>query len=176
MLNDKKRLLLPVKIFVYGATVFAALGVLFSGLLVLFVVPAPTVETAVELSGPLQHVSRPHPLHGDLSIVLQDGRRYYVNRANEAAHFQWQRLLEEAKPGEIVTLTVVRPLAWRFLGGGATPNSGPVAGVRTERAVYMDPAVAGSAWTAQQTAVRSMLMLLAALTALVLLSFVIRRA
>jgi hypothetical protein len=137
-----------------AAILIVALTALFSALLALFVVPAPSPETAVEVSGYTQHLSHPHPEYGDLSIILQDGRRYYVNRANEIPYFAWQRLLAEVQRGDIVTLTVVRPLAWRLLDGAGIVTPGPVAGVRTNERIYMDPQIPSTTWSAQQMATR----------------------
>lgn len=154
------------KALLIAAILLAALALLGSGLLALFVVPAPDANTAVEVSGRLISISPPHPQYGDLTINFVDGRSYYVNRADEIAYFAWQRLLQEVNPGDLVTLTVVRPLAWRLPGAGDAPAWGPVAGVRTASTVYMDPAIAAT-WTAQAAFARStavFTLILAALT------------
>lgn len=128
--------------------VLAVLAGLLFGTLSLFVVPAPSARTAVEVSGTLVSVSQPHPEYGDMEIVLDGGRSYYVNRANEVAYFAWQQMLSEVQPGDRVYLTIVRPLAW-LLMGDENANHLPVAGVRTMQVVYMDPAIPADTWTAQ---------------------------
>lgn len=126
----------------------ATLAFLLCALGTLMVVPAPSPETAVEVSGKLAWFSRPHDSDGDLSIALDDGRRYYVNRAYEVAYFQWQRLLAEVRPGDTLHLTAVRPLAWRL--SGAQFGYTPLAGVRSDTTVYMDPAIPAAEWTGQR--------------------------
>jgi hypothetical protein len=155
-----------IDVLLIGAILMAGSGVVLSGLLALFVVPAPDANTAVEVSGRLQRISPPHPEYGDLTINLTDGRSFYVNRANEVAYFAWERLIEQVNPGDVLRLTVVRPLAWRLFGFLNAPGPGPVAGVRTEAAVYMDPAIPAATWTAQATYVRSAVLLLAVLLGL----------
>jgi hypothetical protein len=118
------------------------------GLLSLFVVPAPGARTAVEVSGTLVSVSQPQLGYGDMGIVLEDGRRYYVNRADEVEYFAWEEMLADVRAGDTIYLTVVPPLAWRLMG--VEPGRPlPVAGIRTAREVYMDPAISAETWTAQ---------------------------
>ncbi len=156
-----------IYVLLIGAILMAGSGVVLGGLLALFVVPAPDANTAVEVSGRLQDISPPHPEYGDLTINLTDGRSFYVNRANEVAYFEWERLIQEVNPGDVLLLTVVRPLAWRLFGSLNASGPGPVAGVRTEAAVYMDPAIPAATWTAQATYVRSAVLLLAVLLGLI---------
>jgi hypothetical protein len=153
-----------------GCILLLTCAVFGSALLTLFIVPAPDAQTAVEVSGLVQYVSPPNPQYGDLAITLADGRTFYVNRAAEVDYFHWQRLLQEVDPGDMITLTVVRPLAWRLLGRNQPPTYGPLAGVRTETNVFMDPAVPAVTWTAHSSAVRNTVFLLATLVVLVILS------
>ena len=163
-----------INVLLIGAILVAGAGVVLSGLLALFVVPAPDGDTAVEVSGRLQRISPPNARYGDLTINLTDGRSYYVNRVNEADYFEWERLIAQVDPGDVVTLTVVRPLAWRILGFLDKPGLGPVAGVRTDATVYMDPAIAAATWTAQATFVRSAFLLLTVLLVLIVVSMRVR--
>lgn len=141
----------------------AILVTLMFGLLALFVVPAPTSQTAVEVSGILKSMSVPHPDYGDIGIVLENGDSFYINRANEVANLDWQKMLAEVQPGDKLYLTAVRPLIWRLLDRDMSMNL-PVAGVRTDETVYMDTAVASTTWTSQnqysRMAVISLLILL----------------
>lgn len=128
----------------------------------LIVVPAPTTTTATEVSGTLLWASSPHPDYGDMGIVLDSGRRYYVNHAAEVGYFAWQQMLSEVHPGDTLYLTIVTPLLWRWTGA---PHNQPlpVAGIRTASTVYMDPAISAGTWTAQarfETAVVLSLLLL----------------
>lgn len=134
----------------YTIGMLAALTGLVFGVLSLFVVPAPSASTAVEVSGTLVSLSRPHPEYGDMGIVLDGGRSYYVNQANEVEYLAWEQMLSEVQPGDQVYLTVVTPLAWRLRGDKGAKRL-PVAGIRTANAVYMDPAVSADRWTAQAT-------------------------
>lgn len=124
-----------------------SVGSVFLGLS-LFVVPAPTAEMAVEVSGTLLSVSPPHPEYGDMGIVLDGGRSYYVNRADEVEYFAWEQMLSDLHPGDTVYLTVVTPLIWRWMGTGDSQHL-PVAGVRTANTMYMDPSISADTWTAQ---------------------------
>jgi hypothetical protein len=125
----------------------ALVGLIFV-LLSLFVVPVPGASNSVEVSGALVSLSHPHPKYGDMGIVLDGGRSYHVNRADQVEYFAWQQMLSEVHPGDRVYLTVVTPLAWRLVGDGS-PQHLPVAGIRTASAVYMDPAISADTWTAQ---------------------------
>ena len=87
----------------------AVIGLVF-GLLEIFVVPAPSNRTSAEVTGILISMSRSHPDYGDIGIVLDNGQRYYINRADEVAYLNWERMLAEVKPGDEVKLTVVTPL------------------------------------------------------------------
>lgn len=126
-----------------------AVGLSF-GLLAMFVVPAPNARSATDVADVLVSISRPSPEHGDMGIVLGNGRSYYINRANEIATFDWEKMLAEVQPGDKVYLTVVRPLAWRLLGDKAPANL-PVAGVWTDESIYMDPVASAITGTAQAT-------------------------
>jgi hypothetical protein len=132
--------------FIVGG--LAATVALVFGLLAIFVVPAPSNRTATEVSGILISMSRPHPDYGDIGIVMDNGQRYYINRADEVAHLNWERLLAEVKPGDQVHLTVVTPIFWHKLAED-TKTSRPVAGLRTADTVYMDPDIAAKTWVAQ---------------------------
>jgi len=142
----------------------AAIAALMFGLLSLFTVPSPSANTAVEVSGVLLSISRPHPEYGDISIVLDNDRYYYINRANEIGGFDWEKMLSEVGPGDKVYLTAVTPLAWRWMGN-VQQGSGPVAGLRTDDTVYLDAAIAADSWTAQKqfsrVAIFSVLVLIA---------------
>jgi hypothetical protein len=169
MRNESSKDLLLKALWI-GAVLLLSAGLVVSVLLVLFVVPAPNPQTAVEVTGRLNRINPPHPHYGDLAINLVDGRHYYVNRADEVPYFEWQRLLEEVRPGDSVTLTVVQPLAWRLFGSGENPVKGPVAGVRSGSTVYMDPAIAARTWKAQSAAVRNTLLLIGLLALLNIIS------
>jgi hypothetical protein len=129
--------------------VLAVIASLVFGLLSLFTVPSPSANTAVDVSGVVVSISRPHPEYGDISIVLDNGRYYYINRANEITGFDWEKMLSEVGPGDTVYLTAVTPLAWRLVGN-VQQGSGPVAGVRTDDTVYLDAAIAVDSWAAQK--------------------------
>jgi hypothetical protein len=175
---EKETWLAPgAKIGLLAAVILlVSLAMLGNGLLALFVVPAPNANTVVAVSGHLKRFTPPHPEYGDLVITLEDGRSYYVNRADEVNYFAWERLLEEVTPGDVITLTVVRPLAWRLLGNSSAPRRGPVAGVQTDSRIYMDPAVSAATWTSQLTAVRNTYLLLALLVVLLFLTYRVRRS
>lgn len=129
------------------ALVPATLILLFFGLLALGTVPAPNDRNSETVTGKLVEASMPHPDFGDMSIVLDSGRRFYVNRANEVDHFAWEAFLQEVQPGDEVTLTTVNTLAKRLFG--FTSNVSPLAGVETTNKIYMDPAVAARTWLSQ---------------------------
>jgi hypothetical protein len=145
----------PKSTFVRGNAIrlivggLAAIATLMFGLLALFTVPSPSANTAFGVSGILVSISPPHPEYGDISIVLDGGRYYYINRANEIAGFDWEKMLSEVRPGDRVYLTAVTPLAWRWMGD-VQQGSGPVAGIRTDDTVYLDAAIAAGSWTAQK--------------------------
>jgi hypothetical protein len=125
------------------------LGLMF-GALSLFVVPAPDANTAVEVSGTLVSLSPPHPEYGDFGIVLDRGRSYYVNRADQVEYFAWEQMLSDVHVGDTVYLTVVTPLITRLMGDRDRQHL-PVAGIRTASEVYMDPAISADIWTARST-------------------------
>ncbi len=141
----------------------AVLVTLMFGLLALFVVPSPNNQTAIEVAGVVKSISQPHPDYGDIGIVLENGNSFYINRANEVANLDWEKMLAEVQPGDKLYLTAVRPLIWRLLDRDMSMNL-PVAGVRTDETVYMDTAVASTTWTSQsqysRMAVISLLILL----------------
>ena len=140
----------------------AALAVLLFGVLALFVVPAPKAGAALEISGSVESISRPHPKYGDIGILLEAGGRYYINRADEIPYLDWEKMLSELKPGDEIQLTVVKPLAWHWLGDDTVAPM-PVAGLRSGNIVYMDAAISAQTWTAQanfsQMAILSLLVL-----------------
>lgn len=76
----------------------------------LMIVPVPNSRTATHLTGTVACISRPHPTNGDMTIVLEDGRKFYVNHADEVEYFAWERLLREVRAGETIHLTAVQPL------------------------------------------------------------------
>jgi hypothetical protein len=127
---------------------FAAIATLMFGILAFFVVPAPDNRTATEVTGILASMSRPHPEYGDISIVLDNGERYYINRANEIAYLDWEAMLAEVQPGDEVTLIAVKPLVWRILPDEARSIQ-PIAGLRTQDKVYMNAEIAATTWDSQ---------------------------
>jgi hypothetical protein len=127
---------------------FTAILALMFGILAFFVVPAPDDQTATEITGTLVSMSQPHPEYGDITIVLNNGKSYYINRANQVSHLDWRTMLAEVQPGYEVTLTAVTPLAWRMLPDKARTIQ-PVAGLRTADKVYMDPEIAAATWKVQ---------------------------
>lgn len=132
-------------------TLAAVLAVLCFGLLTLFAVPAPNAQTATEVSGSVVSIGQPDPETGDLPIVLDGNRQYYVNRVEEAPHFAWQHLVAEVRPGDKLFLTVSTPLAWRLVHG-LSVHSGTIAGIRTTTTVYMNPELSAESWTTQAQA------------------------
>jgi hypothetical protein len=139
------------KILRYNLTILSSLALLFFGILAVMVVPAPEANIAIEVTGTVVSITPPHPEYGDLAVVLEGGRRYYVNRANEIAYFAWQELLADVKPGDSLTLTVVNPLAWRLANRNQSGDNGPLAGIRTAEKVYLDASVAAVMWKSQAT-------------------------
>lgn len=127
---------------------FAAIVAFMFGILSLFVVPAPNIRSVTEISGNLISISKPNAEYGDIGIVLDNGQRYYINRANEIAQLDWKKMLAEVHPGDKIHLTVVTPLIWRMLPDGMKTDL-PVAGVRTNDTIYMDPVISATTWTAQ---------------------------
>ena len=127
---------------------FAAIVALMFGVLAFFVVPAPNNHTATEITGTLVSISQPHPEYGDITIILDNGNRYYINRANEVVHLDWETMLAEVQPGDEVILTTVTPLAWRVLSDEAKTIQ-PLAGLRTTDKVYMDAEIAATTWNSQ---------------------------
>ena len=123
---------------------------LIFGALSLFVVPAPDANTAVEVRGTVVALSAPHPEYGDIGIVLDQGRSYYVNRVDEVEYFAWEQMISDVHVGDTVYLTVVTPIISRLMDAGDRQHL-PVAGIRTANKVYMDPAISADKWTAQGT-------------------------
>ena len=144
-----------VKVIYLCLVALFALIVLFFAFLAAMIVPAPSSSNAFTVSGQVARITAPHPQHGDLTIILEDGRSYYVNRAHDVPYFAWEQLLDEVKPGDTIHLTVVKPLAWRLLTGTTPPNNGPVAGVWTDEVVYMNANIPAETWTAQTEMVRN---------------------
>ena len=136
---------------------FAALVVLFFGFLAVMIVPAPNANSAFEVTGQLASISQPVAEGDDLQITLRDGRNFYVNRANEISHFDWQQMQKDVQVGDTIHLTVVKPLAWQLTTGTAAPQRGPVAGITTDDTVYLDATIAAQTWTAQMGAVQNTL-------------------
>jgi len=126
----------------------AAIVALMFGLLAFFVVPAPNNRTAKEVTGVLVSMSQPHPKYGDITIALDNGKRYYINRATEVAHLDWEVMIAEVRPGDEVTLTTVTPLAWRMLSDEAKAIR-PIAGLRTTDKIYLDSEIAATTWNSQ---------------------------
>ena len=157
--NTKSLFSLPKSAqFVYLALlVLVALTALFFGFLALMIVPAPTANSAFVVSGQLASWGQPSAEGADLQIVLQDGRNFYVNRANEISHFNWQQMQKDVQVGDTIHLTVVKPLAWQLTTGTAEPQRGPVAGITTDDTVYLDATIAAQTWTAQMGAVQNTL-------------------
>ncbi|NJL61239.1 MAG: hypothetical protein HC903_04680 [Methylacidiphilales bacterium] len=123
--------------------------------LTFFVVPAPNSETATEVSGKLRRMSQPLLNSDDLQIKLDDGKVYYVNRANEAEYFNWRQLRQDVQQGDTLHLTVVRPLAWRIANPEIPQKSLaglPVAGIRTDSKIYMNPEIPAKTWKTQDIA------------------------
>ncbi|MDJ0752291.1 MAG: hypothetical protein QNJ45_02150 [Ardenticatenaceae bacterium] len=131
----------------YGLILLTGFAVFFFGLLALGTVPAPSTRTATVVTGELVRATEPHPDYGDMSIILDGGRIFYVNRANELDYFDWRGFLNDVQPGEQVTLTAVDTLARRLVGFGGEVR--PVAGVQTVEKIYMDPAVSADRWVYQ---------------------------
>jgi hypothetical protein len=75
----------------YAIGLLAALVGLTCGILALFVVPAPSARTAMQVSGTLVSASRPQSKQDDLGIVLDNGWSYYVNQASQADHYRRRR-------------------------------------------------------------------------------------
>lgn len=128
------------------------------------IVPAPTPRNSTVITGKVARISPPDPELGDMLITLEDGRRFYVNRANEKEYFAWQRLLQEVQPGDTIHLTAVEPWASRALESGYSAS--PLAGVRTDSVVYMDEAIPARTWTFAKSAQQIAWMALALLCAL----------
>jgi hypothetical protein len=131
-----------------GIATCAVLLCLLFGLTSFFMVPAPSPETATLITGTVSSISRPHPEYGDLSIRLRDGRNFYVNRANENELFAWEELLKEVKAGDTIHITAIDTWLTRdeMLGRGRAYS--PVAGVRTDSKVYLDPDEMAEEWGA----------------------------
>ncbi|MBC8160443.1 MAG: hypothetical protein H7Z42_04415 [Roseiflexaceae bacterium] len=122
-----------------GATLMLAFFLLLS----LFVVPPATPLTATEITGVVQSIRAPLSFpDGDMTIVLQDQRNFYVNRPYERDDFAWRQLRAEVKRGDQITLTAVEPLAWLINPLAPEPGRGvaytPLAGVRTPTTMYLD--------------------------------------
>ncbi len=133
----------------YLALGFLVLAGLFFGLLAAFTVPAPNARTAVEIVGTVTAITPPQAEFGDLAIMLDGNRHFYVNRATELDYFAWEQLLAEVHPGDRLHLTTVKPFIFRFLGSAADPQ--PVVGVWTVEKIYLNPEISAEAWTAQRT-------------------------
>lgn len=128
----------------------ALLGLILLGLS-LMIVPAPSARTATQITGTVASISRPHATGGDMTILLQDGRKFYVNRANEIDHFDWERMLREVKPGDTIRLTAVQAFAWRGVEPGRGGGYTPLAGIRTESVLYLDEQIAARTWSSVET-------------------------
>ena len=142
-----RQALILVRAIVAGLAATICLMFLF---LCLMAVPAPNPDTATPITGTVARITEPHPDYGDMSIILQDGRRFYVNRANEVEYFAWKRLLDEVRAGDRIHLTAVEPLAWRLWSPqdpGRSSAFTPVAGVRTSTVVYMDERISARTWS-----------------------------
>lgn len=131
----------------YGLILLTGFAVFFFGLLALGTVPAPSARTATIVTGKLVRVTAPYPEYGDMSIILDGDRTFYINRANELDYFDWRGFLSDVQPGDEVTLTAVDTLAKRLIGFGGSIK--PVAGVYTAEKIYMDPAISADRWVYQ---------------------------
>ena len=130
--------------------------------------PPPRPDTAVEISGRLVYLSPPHADYGDMSVVLDRGRHYYINRANEIDYLDWRQMLAELRPGTSVQLTVVRTLSSRLTQGASVPRNGPPAGLRTAERDYMDTAISAASWTTSEYTMFQSALLALAVSALCL--------
>jgi len=83
-----------------------------------------------------------------MSIILEDGRSFYINRVNERGDFDWQQLRREVGRGDQITLTAVEPFARLFnplsKEPGRNRTSTPLAGVRSGDTVYLNDAMAAT--------------------------------
>jgi hypothetical protein len=112
----------------------------------LMIVPMPNSKTATQITGTVACINRPHPTTGDMTIVLEDGRRFYVNHADEVEYFAWERLLREVTAGNTIHLTAVQPLGERWIEPGRAGGYTPLAGIRTSSAIYMDERISAHTW------------------------------
>lgn len=168
------RFLHPMKLLYVGILVCIGLALLFFGVLSLMIVPAPNADTAFAVSGTVKLISDPHPAYGDMTITFTDGRRYYVNRANELTYFAWEQLLQDVQVGDTLYLTVVKPKAWQLVTGDEPPMRGPVAGVWTDSTVYLDTGIPAETWRSQATAVRSTIIVFVIFIILLLMPLLIQ--
>ena len=157
----------------YGSLLLAALAVLFFFTLSVFTVPAPDSKTAYSVTGKLVKFSQPQ--YHDLSIHLDNGGFYYVNRANEVTDLDLERLFEDIKPGDTLILTVVEPLFWRWFGINNPSVPAPVAGIQTSEMVYMDSRISAETWRSQDLFSRNALIGLGVLVVLASVEFFFRR-
>jgi HAAS len=112
----------------------------------LMIVPVPNSKTAAQITGTVACISRPHPTNGDITIALEDGRKFYVNRADEVEYFAWERLLREVRAGDTIHLTAVQPLGERWIEPGRAGGYTPLAGIRTSSVIYMDERISAHTW------------------------------
>ncbi|HSL43153.1 MAG TPA: hypothetical protein VK897_06955 [Anaerolineales bacterium] len=129
----------------------------------LVIVPAPNAKTATQVTGTVACINPPHPTLGDMTILLEDGRQFYVNRANEVEYFAWERLLNEVEPGDTIQLTAVQTWGERWIEPGRGGGYTPLAGVRTDNVIYMDERISARTWRggkpAQQTALQALVLM-----------------
>lgn len=130
------------------------------------IVPAPTPGNSRVITGKVASISPPDPELGDMLFTLEDGRQFYVNRADEVEYFQWERLLQDVQPGDTIHLTAVQTWADALAFAANEPGlygATPLAGVRTDTVVYMDDEIPARTWTSaksvQQTAWRALALL-----------------
>ena len=172
--NDRVPLNLG-KIWHYGSLLLTGLAALFFFTLSIFTVPAPDSSNAYTVVGKLVKISLPHPQYQDISIHLDNGGFYYVNRATEVADLDLERLFEEVKPGDTLILTVVEPLFWRWFGIDHRKTPAPVAGIQTSEMVYMDSRTSAETWRSQAVFSRNPLIALGVFVVLASLEFTLRR-
>jgi len=112
----------------------------------LMIVPVPNSKTATQITGTVACISRPHPTNGDMTIVLEDGRKFYVNHAEEVEYFAWERLLREVRVGDRIQLTAVQRWGERWTEPGRAGGYTPLAGIRTSSVIYMNDRISANTW------------------------------
>ena len=83
----------------YSNVMISLLVALLDRTLSFMVVPAPRADYAKEVSGTVNSIRQPYHESSDLTIILDDGQSYYINRASGTDNLVWEQRLAQVEPG-----------------------------------------------------------------------------